>query len=252
MVRSFLGGAFANTAFSLLAPDGKTRLTGGGRGPSQVLKPGRRGPHSADADDSIVIDEMTNIARRFRPKGDLADQTLQDFHTFRQALNVASADQRLLLFIVSPETSYYEVKNNLQPVMADSSVIGRFHVDFADHKTDQGWEEKIHKSRDRPGYFIIRADQFGQSGSVMDHLPLTASGEQVKMALLDANREFANTEERKDYGDHVSLGRRERIYFENEMPYGEDRDGDGVIDHGAIIRQGGKGKGKSKGKGKGR
>lgn len=248
MVRSFLGGAFANTAFSLLEPDGETRLTGSGRGPNQVLKPGRRGPRSADADDSIVIEEMTNIARRFRPKGDLTDQTLQDFHTFRQALNVASADQRLLLFVVSPETSHSEVKDKLQPVMADSAVIGRFHVDFADQNTDQEWDEKIQRSNNKSGYFIIRAGQFGQSGSVMDYLPLTSSGDQVKAALLEANREFADTEERKNYGDHVSLGRRERIYFENEMPYGEDRDGDGVIDHGAIIRQGSKGKGKGKGR----
>ena len=250
MVRSFLGGAFANTAFSLLAPDGDTRLSGSGRGPNQVLKPGRRGPGSPDADDSLVIEELTNIARRFRPKGDTNDQTLQDFHTFRQALNVASADQRLLLFVISPETSHSKVKSTLRPVMADSTVVGRFHVDFADQNTDKDWDEKIQKSSNQPGYFIIRAGQFGQSGSVMEHLPLTASKDQVKTALLEANREYAATEDRKDYGDHVSLGRRERIYFENEMPYGEDRDGDGVIDHGAIIRQGGKGKGKGKGKGR--
>ncbi|MEM7014061.1 MAG: hypothetical protein AAF585_21590, partial [Verrucomicrobiota bacterium] len=61
---------------------------------------------------------------------------------------------------------------------------------------------------------------------------------------------FAQTEERKVYSDHVALGRQEGILFESGMPYGEDRDGDGEIDHrGALGMKGGKGKGKGKGKG---
>ena len=242
MVRTFLRGAFANTAFCLLAPDGQTRLSGSGRGPSQALTPGRRGPGSTGATDGRVITEMSSIAKQFKPKGDLKDQTVQDFHTFRQALNVASADQRLLIFVVVSETGRSQAEAALKPVMADEAIIGRFHVDFADKEADKHWADEIKKSSSQPGYAIIRADQFGQSGSVMKQLPLSASSEQIKEALLMSNELFAASEERKDYGDHVSLGRREGIYFENEMPYGEDRNGDGVIDSGGVTRSKGKGR----------
>jgi hypothetical protein len=39
MVRSFLDGRFENTAFCILAPDGKERLSGTGRSPNAGLVP---------------------------------------------------------------------------------------------------------------------------------------------------------------------------------------------------------------------
>ncbi len=246
MVRSFLNGRFANTAFGILAPDGETRLSATGRGPGQALTSGRRGPGAEDAGDDAVIAELETLAKQYKPTGEIKDQTVQDFHTFRQALNVASADQRLLLFVVVSDSGRSQAEATLKPVMADEAVIGRFHVDFADKEADKEWAKEIEKSSSQPGYVIVRPDQFGQSGSVMEQLPLSATSQQIKEALLKSNETFAASETRKDYGDHVSLGRRQGIYFENEMPYGEDRDGDGVIDHGGDTRSGGKGKGKGR------
>ena len=54
---------------------------------------------------------------------------------------------------------------------------------------------------------------------------------EIKTAMLNANKTFASREDRKTYQDHVTSGRRQGIYFENEIPYGEDRDGDGKIDN---------------------
>jgi hypothetical protein len=65
----------------------------------------------------------------------------------------------------------------------------------------------------------------------MKSLPMEATSKEIKNALLNANAEFAKTEKRKVYSEHVSEGRREQVYFENGVAYGEDRDGDGEIDH---------------------
>ncbi|NNE91576.1 MAG: hypothetical protein HKN23_08010, partial [Verrucomicrobiales bacterium] len=202
-----------------------------------------------------MMDRMDEIAAGYRTRGEDDEMVLQDFHTFRQALNVASGDQRLLVFIAAAQDQQDRVKDNLRPVFVDADVIGRFHVDFAGGQTDAEWADEIEKTKGKTGIFVIQSGQFGQTGTVLEQLPLTASGPEVKDALLKANAEFAKNEERKNYSDHVSQGRRQGVYFKNGMPYGEDRDGDGEIDHrgGASKAKGGGGapKGDMKGKGKG-
>ncbi|MDG2487957.1 MAG: hypothetical protein P8M65_09630, partial [Roseibacillus sp.] len=104
--------------------------------------------------------------------------------------------------------------------------------------------------RGKTGIFVIRADAFGQTGSVVDQLPVDVTAEELKKALLEANTSFAKTEKRKVYSEHVAAGRRARVYFENGMPYGEDRDGDGEIDHrgGRGARPGGERRGPPSGR----
>ncbi len=247
LVRSFLNGRFENTAFSILAPDGEERLTGSSRSPTQVLGSSGRGPQAAPGSSDDVIDGMNNIAKSYRPKGDENEVTLQDFHTFRQALNVASGDQRLLLFVAAPDSELGRIRRDLQPIFASDDVVGRFHLDFGSSSTDANWSDVIEKTSAKSGFVIVRADAFGQEGEVMEQLPLTASAESLKAALLSANEKFAETEARKVYSEHVQTGRSEDVFFEGGMPYGEDRDGDGEIDH---VGGGGKGKGKGKGKGR--
>ena len=228
MVRKYLNGRFANTAFCVLSPDGEERLSGTGRSPAMGLVPrgGRRGP---DGDEDAVMGAMERIAKDYREKGDPNTPVVQDFHTFRQALNVASGDQRLLLFVAAPAAEREGLRKSLSPVMGDADIIGRFHTDFGD-APDAKWTESIDGAKSKPGLFIIQSGQFGQDGKVVAELALDASAAEIKAALQKANAQFAKTEKRKVYNEHVSQGRRERIYFENGMPYGEDRDGDGVID----------------------
>ena len=241
-----MNGRFENTAFCILAPDGEERLTGSSRSPAMVLGSSGRGPQAAPGSSNDVVDGMNQIARSYRPKGVDEQMTLQDFHTFRQALNVASGDQRLLLFVAAPDSEKSRIRKVLQPIFASGEFTGRYHLDFGSSATDANWSDVIEKTSAKTGYVIIRADEFGQTGEVMGQLPLTASAENLKTALLAANERFAETEERKVYSEHVQEGRREDIFFEGGMPYGEDRDGDGEIDHVG----GGKGKGKGKGPGR--
>jgi len=240
MVRSFLNGRFENTAFCLLAPDGETRLSGTGRSPAQGLRQGR-GNRGRGAGHEGVVEAMEKVSGNYRPKGAYEGAVLQDFHSFRQGLNVASGDQRLLLYVVAPEDDREKLRTSLRPLMSDGEIVGKFHADFAENEPDAKWREVVKGERGKTGFFVIKADTFGQTGNVMEELPLESDLEELKSALLRANTSFARTEKRKIYREHVAEGRRERVYFENGVPYGEDRDADGVIDHrgGRGARPGG-------------
>ena len=229
MVRSFLNGRFENTAFCLLAPDGKERLSGTGRSPEMGLSPGRRGP-GRQKPDVDVAGEMKKVASRFKATGSPSQALVQDFHSFRQALNVASGDQRLLLLVVAPEKQQDAIRRVLVPVMASDEIIGRFHVDFAGRENDLKWADAVDGEKGKAGFVIIRADKFGMEGKVMKQLPLDAKGAEIADALLAANAEFAKSETRKVYREHVSEARREQVFFEGNVEYGEDRDADGKVD----------------------
>jgi hypothetical protein len=122
MVRKLLNGKFANTAFCVFDPQGKRQLSSAGRSPSQGLQTrggrgrGRGGPSAkpgsgtAAEDDSHdnVIRQMQRIAGQFKSTGESEETALQDFNTFRQALNVASADQRLLMFVMRKPSQKFD------------------------------------------------------------------------------------------------------------------------------------------------
>ena len=213
-VRGLLNGRYANTAFCIFDPEGEQRLTRSGRSPLAAL--GAKGRDETAADESVVR-QMHQIAARFTPAEGQSDAVLQDFHSFRQALNVASADQRLLVFVDANETERGRVKSKLQEVFRDPGITGTFHLNFADKKVDENWNDAIKGATSSPGIFIIRSGTFGQDGSVMDRLTLSASVDDIKSAMVDANEKFSSKETRKKYALHVQSGKRNGIYFENEI-----------------------------------
>lgn len=226
MIRTFLRGAFANTAFCILAPDGETRLSRSGRSPSALF--GRRGGSAGESHQ--VVEALQKISSNYREKGPESEAVVPDFHTTRQALNVASGDQRLLLLTVTGQQERGRAVKTLQAVLNDSDVVGRFHHDFTEKEDEPNWGELVTGEKAKSGHFIIQADSFGLEGTVLSEFPLTVEVKALKKALQEANASFAKGEERKVYRNHVQEGRRKGVHFENGMPYGEDRDGDGVID----------------------
>lgn len=230
MVRSLLNGAFANTAFCIFDPQGKERLTRSGRGPSMSMGSGRGRGEPTGSDDRVIA-RMNEIASNYTMTGKTEETSLQDFNTFRQALNVASADQRLLVFVNADKKERVAAESNLKKVFADDDIMGKFHLDFVSRESDSSWRNIIDGEKNRPGIIIIRAGVFGIDGTVMEQLPLGSSSEEIKAAFLAANQKFKSLEDRKTYSVHVRSGRRQGIYFENEIPYGEDRNADGKIDN---------------------
>jgi hypothetical protein len=177
---------------------------------------------------------MEQLALRYPVKADLKEALVPDFHSFRQALNVASADQRVLVLIYAPHDAGQARRKSLCAVANDDGIIGRFHFDF-DHETK--WQESIDGSSDETGIYLINPGEFGLSGQVMKRLPLDTPNDQVIAALTTANQKFASSAIKKDYSTHVRKGRSQGIYFEGGVPYGEDIDGDGEIDEGRGGRR---------------
>ncbi|BDS07463.1 hypothetical protein NT6N_25030 [Oceaniferula spumae] len=232
MVRKFLNGRFENTAFCILAPDGKTRLSGTGRSPQMGFgirgRPEAGGPE-AKAQNALVIESMEKIAKKYPTKADSASAVVEDFNSFKQSLNVSSGDQRLLVFVVAPEKQRNSLKKDLQVVANHQDVLGRFHFDFADN-TDAKWSDVIDGDQSKTGIFVIHPGEFGQKGKVMAELPLTSEAKTIRETLAKANKAYAASETRKVYSEHVQKGRKEGVKYEDNMPWGEDRDADGKID----------------------
>jgi hypothetical protein len=225
-VRSLLNGRLANTAFCMFDPEGRRQLTRAGRSPNQVIAgTGGKGAEENDA----IIDQMCYTALRFREKGAARDMVLPDFLSFGQALNVASADQRLLVFVNADDAALEKLSPTLREVFSDDEIIGRFHLDLAG-EYDAQWTKSIRGSTSQPAIHIIRGGKFGMDGAVVNQLPLDSSLEEIKTTLLAENKKFNLTEQRKDYASHVMEGKRKGIEFESKIPYGEDLDGDGEID----------------------
>lgn len=213
-MRSYLNGRFANTAFCMLAPDGKERLTRGGRSPGQIF--GR---------SANLADELNRIAKDYRAKEMKTPAPMPDFGTFRMALNIASGDQRVLVLQAGTDE---KATANLTAVAASPPILGRFHYDL--EKDADMWSEVIEGEKSTKGILLINPDPFGQKGTVISQLPLSASRQEITKALQEANAKFIATTEKKSYSEHVKKGRRAGIHFEMPVEFGEDRDGDGVID----------------------
>lgn len=173
------------------------------------------------------VQQLQKIAAVYEPTADREPPIVPDFHTVRQALNVASADQRILVLVHGTAEDTRPVRESLRDVASDDRIIGRFHFDF---DTTDDWKANITELREESGITLIRPDEFGMSGTVMRQLPLNTGRSKVVQSLIHANSEFARTSQKKDYSTHVTKGRSMGIYFEGGVPYGEDRDGDGQID----------------------
>lgn len=219
-VRSLLEGRFENSAFVILAPDGKKWLTTAGRGPNQVLGGSPRHNQSK-------IDAMTKIADSYEERGKRSDALLQDFHSFGQALNVASADQRILVVLHGEGEALTKARESVRAIAASDEMVGRFHFDSSPKK---GWTENVTKLEDKPGIHLIIPGEFGLKGALHQSLPLDGKPKMILAALKKANAHYAETEKRKSYFEHVSKGRQGGVRIESAVPFGEDRDGDGKID----------------------
>lgn len=200
----------------LLSPDGQDWLSSAHRGPEHLF--GRR--------TSSAINALNQLALRYPTTDDQRKALVQDFHSFRQALNVASADQRVLVLVHAPDNED-ELRESFKQVANNPAIVGRFHIDF---ETESKWTTQIKGAKSEPSIVVIRPGEFGLKGEVMHQIPLDASGDEITKTLLKANRTFASTTAKKVYSQHVDKGRRQGVYFEGAVPYGEDRDGDGQID----------------------
>lgn len=173
------------------------------------------------------MQEMAAIAKKYPVEFDQSQAVVQDFLSLGQALNVASADQRLLVLIAGPKGRIEAAREATRPAINHEDHLGRFHVDF---ETGDEWTKAISGAKSNQGILFVKAGEFGLSGRVLQQLPLDASCSEIHSALTQANETFMATTEQKQYQSHIRKGHRLGIEYESVIPYGEDRDGDGEID----------------------
>ena len=214
IVRSHLGGRFENTAFCVIAPDGQKRLTRSGRGPLHI---------------SQNFDDIAVIADRYKSRGDMLNSRIPDFNSFALALNVSSADQKILLLIAGIEDEITAAGKRIRSVVWDENVVGRFNYDF--ESDSDSWVAPLSSNSKRSGFYIVRPGEFGLEGEIVKSLPLNTSKETLLQEMTVANRDYAKRTQKKVYSSHVVEGRKQGKRIEMAMPFGEDRDGDGKIDH---------------------
>lgn len=212
--------------FCLLAPDGHEWLSKANRGPEMVLGRGT----------GIAVRRMNTVAALYPPTADVNGAVVQDFNSVRQALNVASADQRVYVLVSGSNEQTRSLRESLRAVASDERIVGRFHIDF---ESSDDWKKNVAGSNGKPGIVIIRPGEFGMDGTVMKQLSLDADNSDVIDAMLAADAAFAKSTEKKVYKYHVAKGRDQGIFFEGAVPYGEDRDGDGNVDRGGPPSRGG-------------
>ncbi len=180
------------------------------------------------------VQGMATIAEKYPVKFDQLHAVVQDFHSVGQALNVASADQRLLVLVSGPEVKLANARESLKPVVNSADFLGRLHVDF---ETGDAWSKAITNEQSSEGIMFIAAGEFGLHGAVLSQLPLDATHTQVREALIKANKTFTATTRLKNYMEHVQKGNLLGIRYKSAVPYGEDRNGDGQIDRPADGRR---------------
>lgn len=218
LVRSFLNGRFANTAFCILAPDGETRLTRSGRSPSQQFPT-----------TEAFAAKLNAIADDYQPKGKTELPPVPDFNRFGLALNVAAADERILVLVATAEDQIKGLERRLRPLAWSNDVQGRFHFDL---DSGSAWKESLSLPADAaPGIYFIKPGAYGLDGKIISKLEPDAENNVILAAMAAANKSYKATTVRKNYSDHVREGKRKGITIEMAVPFGEDRDSDGKIDH---------------------
>jgi hypothetical protein len=212
IVRRFLNGRFANTAFCLLDPDWETELTRGGRSPNQVVR------------SSDLAKGLKKVAAKYREKGRRGNAVVPSHPEIRMAVNFAAADEQLLVVVKASKSDMEAAKERLQKFTNDPAIIGRFHYFFEESQ--------------RPGIELLQPDAYGQEARRLTKFPLATKISDLKAEILKQNERYGAETKRKVYRDHVRRGRRLEIEWKMPMEYGEDRDGDGEIDYRGGARRG--------------
>ena len=74
-----------------------------------------------------AIERLNLFAALFPPIADVKAAIVEDAHSVRQILNVASADQRVLVLVHGSKEQLATAQETMKAVANDDRIIGRFH-----------------------------------------------------------------------------------------------------------------------------
>jgi hypothetical protein len=193
-------GEVENTAFGLLAPDGKKKLSRSGRGMDHAY-----------ADAAAMAADMKRVAGIYPPKA--APTALPLVANPRLALDVAAADGLPLVVIVGKDSAARQRSlDRIAKVAWTDEFLGRFIYAEGTVNDVLG----VPGIAIDAGVAVIAPDTFGQKGTVLRQIGAEAPAEKVAETLRIAMAEFKAPP--KTFQTHVRDGHRLGIFWETRVP----------------------------------
>jgi hypothetical protein len=193
-------GELENTAFALLAPDGKTKLSRSARGTEQVY-----------ADAAAMAADMRRVVGRYSPKAALTSVPLAA--NPRLGLDVAAADGLPLVVIVGKDAAARQRSLERVARLAwTDEFIGRFVYADGAVKDVLG----VPGISVDAGVVVIAPDRFGQKGTVLRQVGAVAPADKVAEAMRAATDEYQAPP--KSFQAHVREGQRRGVFWETRVP----------------------------------
>ncbi len=194
-----------NTAFVLLAPDGRTRLTRTQRGPLGLVG------EATDDGPAELARYLDRVAADYQAK--TAPAALPQTLDFRRALNVAACDSQPLLVLLAPgEAGRSAASARIAKLAWDARYVGRLQYAVVADAADL---EALDRRPAGSGVLLVEPGRFGLTGQVVDEIPLK------DLARLPARIDTflkERTPPDKEHRRHVRDGRRNGIKWQTVVP----------------------------------
>ncbi len=207
MKRLFLprSGVLENTTFSILAPDGKRKLSASGRGPRHMFR-----------NASAMASTMNRIAKQYPAKRSQPDQqpALPLMKDVALALNVAASDNLPLVVINAlPDTKATAATALLRQVAWTRPLSGQFVYALA---KDSKELKAISGAKPADQILVIEPGQFGLEGKVLTTFDHAEDAGTAKAKLMNVTRNFSR--QPSSHRSHVRKGIELGIDWESQIP----------------------------------
>ncbi len=212
------GGNLENTVFTLLTPDGKTKLVTAGRSPAWAFG-GVRGPGiNAQPEEPIkkMGQTMEAIALAYPGKGKSAQglPPLPYLADLRLALNVAAADRQPLVVVYSDNLEKRrKMEKELSKVAWSEQFIGRAQYVPA---SDASEFKSVKSLKATSGFVVVQPGTFGLTGEIIE--VIDASTSSAKLAGLLAKAVGKHKPSQLTYDQHRRAGSQAGARWKSATP----------------------------------
>jgi hypothetical protein len=202
-------GLLENTTFVLVAPDGKTALTRGGRSADQVL----RGSGATDDDALAALITAQAKAHPAKPGSAREAPLLPCLVDVRRGLDVAACDLLpLVVMIARDDDTRRPLEQALRPLAWAKERRGKLLYAPAAADADVA---AIPGIAPRARVVVVQADAYGLAGKVLAQTAETSPEALAKVLDAGLAKHKATVKEVKP---HIAEGRRQGVAWQTEIP----------------------------------
>ena len=212
------GGNLENTVFTLLTPDGKTKLVTAGRSPVWAFGGVSGRGINAQPEEPIkkMGQTMEAIALAYPGKGKAVKGSppLPNLADLRLALNVSAADRQPLVVVYSKSAEERKkMEQELSKVAWSDQFIGEAQYV---HASDASEFKSVKNFKATSGFVVVQPGTFGLTGEVIDVIDAQMSGNKLVESLakaLDKHKPSTLT-----YDQHRQMGVRAGARWKSATP----------------------------------